>query len=113
MFAAVAFGAFGAHGLKDHLTPDRMAIYETGVRYHAWHALGLFAVAWIRSIRPSPAVEAAGRLMVAGVFLFSGSLYLLAITGARAWGAITPLGGLCFLGAWAAMFVAGRTQNRT
>ena len=100
---AVALGAFGAHALRDRLAPDLLAVYETGVRYHFYHALGLFAVAYAAARWPGPATGAAGWLMVAGVVLFSGSLYLLALTGVRWLGAITPLGGLAFLAGWAAL----------
>jgi uncharacterized membrane protein YgdD (TMEM256/DUF423 family) len=99
-FVAVGAGAFGAHGLKKRLTAEMLGIFEVGVRYHFYHALGLFAVAWLASQR-APAQGAAGWLMVAGIAIFSGSLYVLALTGTRWLGAITPLGGLCFLAAWA------------
>ncbi len=77
-----------------------LATFETGVRYHMFHALGLFAVAWAATRWPGGATTAAGWLFVAGTLIFSGSLYLLAITGVRWLGAITPLGGLCFLAGW-------------
>jgi uncharacterized membrane protein YgdD (TMEM256/DUF423 family) len=77
-----------------------LATFETGVRYHMFHALGLFAVAWAATRWPGGGVIAAGWLFVAGTLIFSGSLYLLSITGARWLGAITPLGGLCFLAGW-------------
>ena len=96
----MALGAFAAHGLKSRLTPDLLATFETGVRYHMFHALGLFAVAWAATRWPGSGTAAAGWLFVAGTLIFSGSLYLLAITGVRWLGAITPLGGLCFLAGW-------------
>jgi uncharacterized membrane protein YgdD (TMEM256/DUF423 family) len=96
----VALGAFAAHGLRGRLTPDVLSTFETGVRYHMFHALGLFAVAWAATRWPGGATTAAGWLFVAGTLIFSGSLYLLAITGVRWLGAITPLGGLCFLAGW-------------
>jgi len=96
----VALGAFAAHGLKSRLTPDLLATFETGVRYHMFHALGLFAVAWAATRWPGSSTTTAGWLFVAGTLIFSGSLYLLAITGVRWLGAITPLGGLCFLAGW-------------
>ena len=96
----MALGAFAAHGLKSRLTPDLLATFETGVRYHMFHALGLFAVAWAATRWPGGGTTAAGWLFVAGTLIFSGSLYLLAITGVRGLGAITPLGGLCFLAGW-------------
>lgn len=101
----VLLGAFGAHGLRDRLATDMLAVYETGVRYHLNHALGLLAVAWATSRWPNVWIGSAGWLFVAGIVLFSGSLYLLAITGIRWLGAITPLGGLCFLAGWIALAV--------
>jgi len=90
---AVALGAFGAHGLRARLSPDMLAAFEVGVRYHMYHALALRAVDWAARRWPGGAVHAAGRLFVAGMVVFSGSLYLLALTGQRWLGAITPLGG--------------------
>ncbi|HET7321773.1 MAG TPA: DUF423 domain-containing protein [Longimicrobiaceae bacterium] len=99
-FLAVAAGAFGAHALRARVPADLLAVYETGARYQMYHALALLAVAWALTRWPgSPAVWA-GWLFVAGIVLFSGSLYLLAITGVRWLGAITPLGGLAFLAGW-------------
>jgi uncharacterized membrane protein YgdD (TMEM256/DUF423 family) len=98
---AVAAGAFGAHALRARLAPDLLAVFETGVRYHMFHALGLLAVAWAASRNPGAAVAWAGWLMVAGTVLFSGSLYALALTGVRALGAVTPLGGVAFIAGWA------------
>ena len=102
-FLAVALGAFAAHGLKGKLPPDLFDVFEVGARYHMYHALALVAVAWAATRWPGTAVTAAGWLFVAGTVLFSGSLYALALTGVRALGAITPLGGLCFLAGWAAL----------
>jgi uncharacterized membrane protein YgdD (TMEM256/DUF423 family) len=99
-FLAVAAGAFGAHGLKKRLPPDLLDVFEVGARYHMYHALGLFAVAWLAS-RGAPAATAGGWLMLAGIVVFSGSLYALSLTGQRWLGAITPFGGVCFLAAWA------------
>ncbi len=99
-FLAVAAGAFGAHALKARLEPDRLAVFETGARYHMYHALGLFAVAWLVA-RGADAARPAGWVMLAGILLFSGSLYALALSGVRALGAITPVGGVCFLLSWA------------
>ena len=101
--AAVALGAFGAHALKSRLAPDMAAVWQTAVQYHGWHALALLAVGLVLLQRPDAAVVAvAGWLFVAGVALFSGSLYLIALTGTRGLGAITPVGGTAFLAAWAA-----------
>lgn len=104
----VALGAFGAHGLRDRLSADLLATYQTGVQYHFIHALALFAVAWASDRWPGPWVGAAGWLFVAGVVIFSGSLYLLAVTGIRWLGAITPIGGLCFIAGWVALVLAVR-----
>ncbi|MGH7387934.1 MAG: DUF423 domain-containing protein [Candidatus Rokuibacteriota bacterium] len=102
-FLAVALGAFGAHLLRDRLGPQLMGTFETGQRMHIFHTVALLAVAWATTRWPGPAVSTAGWLFVVGIVLFSGSLYLLAITGHRWLGAITPLGGLCFLGGWLAL----------
>jgi uncharacterized membrane protein YgdD (TMEM256/DUF423 family) len=97
---AVALGAFAAHGLKSRLSPDMLSIFEVGVRYHMYHALALFAVAWAFSHWPNGTTRAAGWAFIAGVIIFSGSLYLLSITGIRWLGAITPIGGVAFLIGW-------------
>jgi len=102
-FIAVAAGAFGAHALKSIVAPDLLAVFETGARYQMYHALGLIAVAWALGRAPLPAVRAAGWLFIAGTLLFSGSLYLLALSGQRWLGAVTPLGGLSFLAGWLAL----------
>lgn len=105
-FLAVAFGAFGSHALRSRLTPERLATFETGVRYQLWHAFGLFVVVFLRTIGPDEFGESlAGVLFVVGIALFSGSLYALALTGERRWGMVTPLGGLAFLGGWASLAV--------
>src|SRR4029077_12914196 len=85
--------------------PDQLATFETGARYQMYHALALLFVAWAVTRWPLPPVRAAGWLFVAGTVVFSGSLYLLALTGSRAFGAVTPLGGLAFLGGWLALAV--------
>ena len=102
-FIAVAAGAFGAHALRARLAPDLLAVFETGARYQMYHALALLAVAWACTRWPGSITNAAGWLFVAGTLLFSGSLYALALTGVRQLGAITPLGGLCFLAGWAGL----------
>lgn len=99
-FIGVAAGAFGAHGLKNRLTPDMLAVFEVGVRYQMYHALALLMVGWAISRWPGWLTNAAGWLFVAGIVVFSGSLYLLSLTGMRWLGAITPLGGLAFLPGW-------------
>ena len=101
--AAVILGAFGAHALRDRLGPEDLAIFETGVRYHMYHALGLFGVAWAASRWPSGSTTAAGWLLVAGVLVFSGSLYVLVLTGQRWLGAVTPIGGLMMISGWASL----------
>ena len=98
--AAVAAGAFGAHALKGRLSPEMLAVFETGVRYQLIHALALLAVAWAGTRWASPAITAAGWLFVAGIFLFSGSLYALSLTGVRVLGAVTPFGGVAFIAGW-------------
>ncbi|NDD29412.1 MAG: DUF423 domain-containing protein, partial [Proteobacteria bacterium] len=90
----------GAHALKTALSPDMLATYETGARYHLMHALGLMVVGLVAERRPSRRVDAAGWLIAGGVVLFSGSLYALAITGNRSLGAITPLGGVSWIVGW-------------
>jgi uncharacterized membrane protein YgdD (TMEM256/DUF423 family) len=105
---AVAAGAFGAHALRARLPADLLAVFETGARYQMYHALALLAVALVAARAPSSMAAAAGWLFCAGIVLFSGSLYALALTGIRVLGAVTPLGGLCFLAGWAALALAGR-----
>ena len=98
----IALGAFGAHGLKNWLSPEWLAVYHTGVSYQIWHALGLIAIALLQQPQPdSSSLAWASRLMLAGIVLFSGSLYLLALLNLKWLGMITPIGGLCFLAAWA------------
>ena len=106
---AVILGAFAAHGLRGRLTPDLLAVFEVGVRYQMYHALALLAVAWGHDRWPGAAMASAGWLFVTGTIVFSGTLYLLALTGHKWLGAITPLGGVAFvigwlLLAWAACF---------
>jgi uncharacterized membrane protein YgdD (TMEM256/DUF423 family) len=101
---AVALGAFAAHALKLRLAPDMMNIFETGVRYHMYHALGLLAVAWAAARWPESSAPLAGWSFLFGIVVFSGSLYLLSLTGVRWLGAITPIGGVAFLIGWAILF---------
>ena len=104
---SVALGAFAAHGLRSRLTPDLLANFETGTRYQMYHALALLAVAWVVAQWPrSPLPAYAGWLFVAGTIFFSCSLYLLALTGARWLGAITPLGGVAFVAGWVCLALA-------
>lgn len=103
----VALGAFGAHGLKARLTPELLAVYQTGVHYHLFHALGLLAVGFAAApLAESALLRWSGGLMLAGIVLFSGSLYLLSLSGLRWLGAITPLGGASFIAAWTLFVVA-------
>lgn len=117
----VLLGAFGSHALRSKVPPERVATFETGVRYQLWHALALFAVAFVSGLRfPSsrPArylmIEDSGRwpawtagwLFVAGVVLFSGSLYVLSLTGKRSWGVLTPFGGVFLVLGWAFLLFA-------
>lgn len=104
MFLGVMLGAFGAHALKGKVDPYLLDVFKTGVLYHMIHALGLFAVAWLSTITQDPKIAWAGILMIAGIVLFSGSLYAMTLTGIRPLGAITPLGGLSFLAAWILIF---------
>lgn len=105
-FLSVAAGAFGAHALKARLPPDLLVIFETGARYHMYHALGLLAVGVLSLVRPSSLLNGAGWAMLVGIVLFSGSLYALALSGIRVLGAVTPLGGLGFLAGWALFAIA-------
>jgi uncharacterized membrane protein YgdD (TMEM256/DUF423 family) len=107
MLLAVLLGAFGAHTLKRSLTPELMAVYETAVQYHFYHALGLLAVALLSLHLPnSGLLKWSGWLLVVGILIFSGSLYGLSIGGARWLGAITPFGGVAFMVAWLLLIVA-------
>lgn len=98
---AVVLGAFGAHGLRERLPADMLAIYQTGVQYHFYHTLGLFGVAvLLLQWRTSQLLRWSGNLFIVGLIIFSGSLYLLAATGVRWLGAITPIGGVAFIASW-------------
>ena len=125
-FVGVGLGAFGTHALRNRLTPARLAQFETGVRYQLWHTLALFVVPIVGSVR-SPnggwsvyaqlevlhpftlPIALADWLFAAGIVLFSGSLYALALSGNRRWGAVTPFGGACFLLGWLALAWAALT----
>ena len=99
-FVGVAMGAFGAHAMRDLLPPNLMQAYQTGVSYHLWHALGLIGIGLYGRMLDSKLIRAAGWLMLVGILLFSGSLYILSITGVTWLGIITPFGGTAFLLAW-------------
>jgi uncharacterized membrane protein YgdD (TMEM256/DUF423 family) len=101
----VTLGAFGAHALKSRVTEDLLAVFEVGVRYQMYHAFALLAVAWAATRWPGNWVNASGWLFTIGILVFSGSLYLMTLSGARWLGAITPIGGLCFILGWISLAV--------
>jgi len=103
----VAAGAFGAHALRARLEPDLLAVWETGARYQLYHALALLAVALAATLRPGAGWALPGWLFTAGIVVFSGSLYVLALSGVRWLGAITPLGGVALLAGWATLAWVG------
>ena len=111
-FIGVAAGAFGAHGLKSRVSAEMLVIFETGVRYQMYHAFALLFVAWVSSRFSGSAAAAAGWLFVVGTILFSGSLYVLSLTETRWLGAITPLGGVAFLGGWLCLAWAALKGNQ-
>src|SRR5262245_4612907 len=102
----VSLGAFGAHGLKQRVSAEMIAVWDTGARYHVLHALALLATAWAAERWPGALTNGAGWLFLAGIVVFSGSLYALALTGVRSLGAITPVGGLCLIAAWSCLALA-------
>jgi uncharacterized membrane protein YgdD (TMEM256/DUF423 family) len=105
---AVVFGAFGAHALKGRLDEYALGVFETAVQYHFYHSLALLAVGVIALSQPQTTLlKSGGWLFAIGIIVFSGSLYLLSLTGARWLGAVTPLGGLAFIGGWACLAAAG------
>lgn len=112
-FLAVSLGAFAAHGLKSALSEDLLNIFQTGVQYHMYHTLALLAVGVLSLYFPTQTgLRIAGFLFLAGIIIFSGSLYVLALTGIRWLGAITPLGGIAFLAGWALLgWSMMRTQS--
>lgn len=103
----VLLGAFGAHGLKARMTADMLAVYQTGVHYHLFHALGLLAVGLVAMQLPASAyLRWSGWLMLIGIILFSGSLYVLSVSGLRWLGMVTPFGGMGFIAAWVLFILA-------
>jgi uncharacterized membrane protein YgdD (TMEM256/DUF423 family) len=105
-FLGVTLGAFGAHGLRGRLSPEMFAVFQTGVQYHMYHALALILVSATMGRMGGWLIQTAGWAFVAGIVLFSGSLYVLALTGITVLGAITPIGGLAFLIGWACLAFA-------
>jgi uncharacterized membrane protein YgdD (TMEM256/DUF423 family) len=103
----VGFGAFGAHGLRERLSPEMLAVFETGVRYQMYHAFAILIVALALARLDAPLVRAAGWSFTAGIVLFSGSLYTMALTGVTTLGTITPIGGVAFLIGWALLVWVG------
>lgn len=104
-FLSVSLGAFAAHGLKQQITAESLAIWQTGVQYQMYHALALLAIGLLYRSQASKALKLSGLAFILGSFLFSGSLYALALGAPKALGVITPLGGLSFLVGWAALVV--------
>ena len=105
-FLSVLLGAFGAHALRARLEPRMLEVFETGARYQMYHAVALLLVAWAASRWPGAVTTASGWLMVAGTVFFSGSLYAMALTDIRVLGAITPIGGVCFIAGWLCLAIA-------
>ncbi|ATI02508.1 MAG: uncharacterized membrane protein YgdD (TMEM256/DUF423 family) [Cycloclasticus pugetii] len=99
-FLAVVIGAFGAHAVKGSLSPHYLAVYHTASDYQMWHAIGLILIGVLHQNNPSNLLRIAGWFMLAGMLIFSGSLYILSLTGITILGAITPIGGIALLIAW-------------
>lgn len=112
-FLAVALGAFGAHGLKPLLSADWLQVYQTGVQYHLLHTVVLLALGIWQLVQPQRWLNRAAIMLLLGIVLFSGSLYLLAVTGIRILGVITPLGGVSWLAAWLMLVLAARAGIKT
>lgn len=106
LLTGVAAGAFGAHGLRQVVSPDMLAVWQTAVLYQMVHGLGLLALAALQGRLAAGAACWAGRFMAAGILIFSGSLYVLVLSGIKVLGAITPIGGVCFIVAWAMVALA-------
>lgn len=105
-FTAVAAGAFGAHALKHKLDPGMLSAFEVGVRYQMYHALTIFLSVWLSTVIPGNLGLASGWLFFGGTLLFSGSLYLLVLTGIRFFGAVTPIGGVILLAGWVCLAIS-------
>jgi len=108
---AVALGAFGAHGLKAIISPEMLEVYKTGVQYQFYHAFALLIVGILMNFSQSKALTWSAYLFITGIILFSGSLYLLAISGVKALGMITPFGGITWIAAWLLMIVHFSRMN--
>lgn len=102
-FISVAMGAFGAHILKHRLSPEMLEVFDTAVRYQIFHSLALMAVSWAMAHDTHSLIPSAGWLFIAGILIFSGSLYILAFSGVKIWGAVTPFGGMMLLLGWLAL----------
>ena len=111
MVLTVGFGAFGAHALKDALDENMLKVYKTGIEYQFYHTVGLFLVAFISHINDNKLIKTAGYVMIASIIIFSGSLYLLAITSIKWLGIITPIGGTGFIAAWILVFASVNEQD--
>jgi uncharacterized membrane protein YgdD (TMEM256/DUF423 family) len=111
-FVSVAAGAFGAHALKARLAPDLLAVFETGARYQMFHALALVLLGLLQLVRPAMGLDAAGWSFLSGIALFSGSLYVLALSGVRAFGMVTPIGGVALLAGWLLLATAALKGGR-
>jgi len=111
MALAVLLGAFGAHALKNSLSPEMLAVYKTGVEYQFYHALGLLLIGSIGFHLDSKWLRRSGLLLTLGILLFSGSLYILALTGIKIIGAITPIGGVSFVAGWICLVIAVGKRN--
>jgi len=105
-FIAVAAGAFGAHALKTKISPEMLTVFEVGVRYQMYHALAMGLSIWVSTVVSGVWPLAAGWTFLAGIAIFSGSLYILALTAVKAWGAVTPIGGLLLLAGWVFLAIA-------
>ena len=105
-FIAVAAGAFGAHALKTKISPEMLTVFEVGVRYQMYHALAMVLSIWVSTVVSGVWPLAAGWTFLAGIAIFSGSLYILALTAVKAWGAVTPIGGLLLLAGWVFLAIA-------
>ncbi|ORU90525.1 MAG: hypothetical protein A6F71_06050 [Cycloclasticus sp. symbiont of Poecilosclerida sp. M] len=110
-FFAVVLGAFGAHALKDSLTPNLLTVYRTATDYQMWHAIGLILIGLLHQQNPSSLLRKSGWFMLGGIVIFSGSLYALSLSGLKVLGAITPVGGLLLIAAWLLLFFAAIKSN--